>query len=287
MPTGTRIRHNNVFGVTTDNPLTIGATTLNSSGLQNLPVVASAHAVITLDPLRQHGEPEIVIVTAHTASATVVTIQRGAYGTVARQHPQGTVWVHAPVTEDVIPILTSSTRPSDPYRGERIFETDTNRFVARSTADTWQQDGLFFDPPACLLSTSGAQTISNNTLTKVTWDIETYDTASMHSTSSDTSRITATVAGIYIVTAHTFWASDTDTTEMLARFLVNGTTDYGQWRIGTSGGISGTQHQCISATIYCAVNDYIEVEVRQGNISANTLAVRGNRFGATWVGRGN
>lgn len=129
MPSGPRIRHNNVFGVTTDNPLTAGSATFNSLGLTNLPVVSSAHAVITLDPIRQFGEPEIVIVTAHTAAAPVATITRGAYGTVARSHPVGTSWAHAPIDEDVIEVLTSSTRPSDPYEGQLIYETDTDRFV--------------------------------------------------------------------------------------------------------------------------------------------------------------
>lgn len=138
MPTGARIRTDNVFGTTTDNPLTIGATTMNSAGLANLAAVSSNHAIIILDPLRAAGAPEIVVVTAHTASATSATITRGAYGSTARQHASGTLWVHAPTREDFIQILTSSTRPSDPYRGQLIFETDTNRFVGRDTSDAWQ-----------------------------------------------------------------------------------------------------------------------------------------------------
>lgn len=138
MPSGPRILANNVQGTTTDNPLLVGATTINSAGLANLPVVSSAHAVLVLDPLRVNGAPEIVVVTAHTASATSATITRGAYGTTARQHASGTVWVHAPTIDDVVRILTSATRPSDPYRGQLIFETDTNSFVARDTSDAWQ-----------------------------------------------------------------------------------------------------------------------------------------------------
>jgi hypothetical protein len=93
-----RIRTNNVFGTTTDNPLTAGATTMNSAGLANLGVVAgSDEALITLDPNRVNGAPEIVRVTAHTGSATSGTIVRGLFGTAARSHPLGTEWVHAPV----------------------------------------------------------------------------------------------------------------------------------------------------------------------------------------------
>lgn len=138
MPSGPRITTNNVFGTITDNPLTNVAVTMNSAGLTNLPAVASAHAVLVLDPLRTAGAPEIVVVTAHTGAATSATITRGAYGTSARQHASGIAWVHAATIDDVIRILTSATRPADPYRGQLIFETDTNSLVGRDTSDAWQ-----------------------------------------------------------------------------------------------------------------------------------------------------
>lgn len=138
MPANPRVRNNNVQGTTTDAPLTNVATTINSAGLANLEAIATEHAVIILDPFRVAGAPEIVIVTAHTGAATSATITRGAYGTSARQHALGTLWVHAALTEDFIAIVTSGTRPSDPYRGQFIFETDTDKLVGRSVSDAWQ-----------------------------------------------------------------------------------------------------------------------------------------------------
>ncbi len=126
MPTGQRIRANNVYGVTTDNPLAAGATTINSTQLVLLPgVTGGAHAVIVLDPKRVNGQPEIVIVTAHTGLATAATITRAAYGTIARSHPVGTVWAHVTVDEDYTEILSSTTRPLDPFEGQSIYEIDT------------------------------------------------------------------------------------------------------------------------------------------------------------------
>lgn len=124
---GSRVRGNNAYGVTTDNPLGAGATTLNSTQLQLLPAIITVtqHAVIVLDPKRVFGEPEIVIVTAHTGLATSATITRAAYGTAARSHNVGTAWAHVSVAEDYTHIVTSSTRPNDFYLGQRIFETDT------------------------------------------------------------------------------------------------------------------------------------------------------------------
>lgn len=54
----------------------------------------------------------------------------------------------------------------------------------------------------CRLRNSAAQTIPNATLTALTFDTETYDTDAMHSTTTNTSRITFTTSGPYIITAN-------------------------------------------------------------------------------------
>lgn len=128
MPTGQRVRSNNAYGVTTDNPLNPGATTFNSTQLTLLPNISvGQHAIIVLDPKRITGQPEIVIVTFHTGLSTTATITRGAYGTVARSPnwPVGTAWAHVAISEDFLQVLSSTTRPSDPYMGQSIYETDT------------------------------------------------------------------------------------------------------------------------------------------------------------------
>lgn len=141
MPIGSRVRANNVFGLVADNPLTAGSPTLNSSGLVNLPSIsASQHAIIVLDPLRVNGAPEIVVVTAHGALSATATITRAQYGTVARSHPSGTMWMHTPVDEDYIEILTAATRPTNPYEGQFIYETDTNKLVGYDGVDWSPRD---------------------------------------------------------------------------------------------------------------------------------------------------
>jgi hypothetical protein len=108
-----RIRTNNVFGTTTDNPLTAGATTMNSAGLANLAVVSSAEAIIILDPNRVNGAPEHVVVTAHAGSATSATIVRGQFGTTARSHPLGTEWVHGPIASNATTFVTAADDQGD------------------------------------------------------------------------------------------------------------------------------------------------------------------------------
>ena len=88
-------------GVVSDNPLSSGATTVNSTAFASLPVVSGDTMWITLDPEGANGAPEIVQVTAHTAAATSVTVVRAQQDTSARAHPQNTVWVHALTEADI------------------------------------------------------------------------------------------------------------------------------------------------------------------------------------------
>lgn len=91
-------------GLIEDNPLGSGATTLNSASLAAIAggVPSTHHLAITLDPDGLDGAPEIVWITAHTASATSATIARGKEGTSARAHARDIPWVHSLTATDVI-----------------------------------------------------------------------------------------------------------------------------------------------------------------------------------------
>ena len=96
-----RVRQGFLGGTITDNPLTSGATTFNSAALASLVAIGTTeHAAITLDPDGVGGAPEVVIVTAHTASATSATVLRGQEGTTARAHNLSTACVHSPTVRD-------------------------------------------------------------------------------------------------------------------------------------------------------------------------------------------
>lgn len=116
-----RVRSDFKSGTITDNPLTNVATTINSAAFANLPAIgATEHLMLVLDPTAVAGAPEVVKVTAHTGSATSLTVVRGQDGSSARQHASGTIWRHAPVASDYdittpgawvtwTPTLTAST----------------------------------------------------------------------------------------------------------------------------------------------------------------------------------
>lgn len=290
MPSGPRIRANNVYGLTTDNPLTAGAVTFNSPGLALLPVVSSAHAVVTLDPLREFGEPEIVVVTAHTAAATVATIVRGQYGTAARSHPENTTWVHAPLDEDFIENVALTTEIVDPYRGQMLFDRTLNRYVGRETSDVWSNINMLADPPACRVFDTDVQALTNNTLTALVFNNERYDTAVLHDTATNPTRITFPTTGIYEVGGCVETASRSDFLEGLIGVRVDGITYLGFNReVPTATNFALLLS--VSTSYKFTAGQYVELIVRQQNSAAaavNTL-VTGNyspEFWATWIGRG-
>jgi microcystin-dependent protein len=88
-------------GTITDNPLTNVATTINSTAFVNLPTVTAPDFMwLVLDPDGSGNGPEIVKVTAHTASATSVTVTRAQQSTTGVQHAVGTEWVAAFTKDD-------------------------------------------------------------------------------------------------------------------------------------------------------------------------------------------
>src|SRR4051794_16526480 len=55
--------------------------------------------------------------------------------------------------------------------------------------------------PSCAVYNDAAQSIPDGALTALTFNTEHFDTDSIHSTSSNTSRLTCQTAGIYVITA--------------------------------------------------------------------------------------
>lgn len=288
-----RLRSNNQQGTITNNPLTAGATTINSPGFIDLPVVDTTnHLILVLDPLEVNGAAEIVRVTAHASTASSLTVVRGAENTTPREHPFGTTWFHGPVTSDFVPTLaTSGARPAVPFTQQTIFETDTER-VMRYTGTAWQQGGLYWDPPACRAFHNTTQSIPHNSTTALVFNSERFDTDNMHDTAVNSGRITFNTAGLYLVTATIELATATDYTAFLPILRLNGSTSID---IGGSQMAAGAQVTIIGkiSTIYkFAAAEWVDIAVIQANgaAAARNVVSNANRspeFSATWIGRGN
>lgn len=277
-----RLRSNNQAGVITDNPLAMGATTINSAAFTSLPTVgATNHLMLILDPLETNGAAEIVMVTAHSAAATSVTVIRGSEGTVARAHILNTVWYHGPVTSDTIEVLTSSTRPTSPYTGEAIYEVDTN--VLRAFNGTaWGT--TYLDPPACKVSKATVQAVPNITVTTLVYDTEIFDTASLHDTVTNNNRITAPVDGLYTVGLHANFASDTDYERVL--LAIRNSAGAEIVRVVDSGADTSVDLSIAVTTLHkMTAGDWVDSFAFHENTSGgsnNVTAV----FWAVWAGRG-
>lgn len=121
-------------------------TSISSAGLADLPVItAPDYAVLILDPGATAGTPEVVYVTAHTASATTATISRGEEtgegGSVGRTHASNTYWVNGPTPADYTRHVADSTELDAliGVPGELVWQDDTSElyiFVDGATP-TW------------------------------------------------------------------------------------------------------------------------------------------------------
>lgn len=135
-----RVRADFVAGVLSAGMLTAD-TLMQAFALADLPVVGSTqHAVLTLfrtDATGRVTQKEIVYVTAHSVGATSATVTRGREGTTAQTWLSGDRWSLTTVASDIQPVVvTSGTRPSQPYTGMEIYETDTQA-VQRWTGSAW------------------------------------------------------------------------------------------------------------------------------------------------------
>lgn len=75
--------------------------------------------------------------------------------------------------------------------------------------------------PVCKVTNSAAQSLANNTVVAITWDTEAFDDCAMHSTASNTSRITIKRPGKYRASANAYFASN-DVGARQAYFYLNG-----------------------------------------------------------------
>ena len=159
----------------------------------------------------------------------------------------------------------------------------------RPTAAQFNQDirdnvAFLANPPACRVTETANQSLTNNTLTDLTFGSETYDTDAMHSTSSLTERITISTAGLSLVNGYATFATDTDITEVLLRILVDGTTDIGQHRV--AGTLSGFEILSVTGVYKFTAAQYVTLNARQVNTSAGANNVSIRAFSATWIGLG-
>ena len=167
-------------------------------------------------------------------------------------------------------VSSDGGRPSSPATSETIWRTDKTD-TEIYTGSTWVLGGL--NPPYAQIGRSTDQSIPNSTLTAVLWTTEVSDSHAGHSTVTNTSRYTATVAGLYEVSCSLPWDPNaTGVREMF--FRINNTTSYAGDRSQAS--TVATIMTAASRLLRLAVNDYVEIVTWQNsggalNISSSYL----------------
>jgi hypothetical protein len=163
--------------------------------------------------------------------------------------------------------------------------TAGNAILASDFSTLFTNSNNYRVPAMCVL-TAGSQVIANTTATALTYSSEVVDTDAMHSTSSNTSRITIATAGVYLFTCQLAAAgSGAAGSRILATLNKNGAEAV------TNGARVDTQNPTASSSLAislslalsCAVNDYFEWVIFQS--SGGNRTVDGSTFSAVWLGQ--
>lgn len=123
--------------------------------------------------------------------------------------------------------------------------------------------------------------ITTATTTALTFNSERYDLSTLHSTSTNTSRLTLPTAGAWFIGGSVAWAANATGVRQLA-IRKNGTTILSSvLGPASSGGVNGTQ-QAVSTEYSFAVNDYVELIVYQDSGGALNVVVVGDYSPEFW-----
>jgi hypothetical protein len=145
--------------------------------------------------------------------------------------------------------------------------------VPEDVATTW---------PGARVTQSTPPTITNDTQAYLSFDTEDYDTAGLHESVTNPSRLTAPKTGQYALFGQTVWASNTVGFRHLSMEINGTTTIVAQRDQALTSGPLGNQ-QAISTVYRLTAGDYARLGVRQnsgGDLGLATAAI----FSMHWIG---
>jgi hypothetical protein len=141
---------------------------------------------------------------------------------------------------------------------------------------------FILSPPRCLVYQTATSSTTSGSTSVITFDTEQYDTDTMHSTSVNTGRITATTTGLYTVYGQVCMASNATGTRTLS-LVKNGATTLANARLHTV--IATNAYTDLEVDVQMTAGDYVELNMLQTSGGAlSTVAGLGNTwFSARWV----
>ena len=140
---------------------------------------------------------------------------------------------------------------------------------------------FLYNAPTVGLRNSTGQVISSGVNTILTFNTEDWDTDNMHSTVSNTGRITCNTAGIYIVSFNNRFSTTTTDLSCWLEKNEDGVR-FGEYNVvGTTVGTGGN-----TVTLKLTVGDYLQVHVYHGTGVDRTTSSTFVRFCATFMAAG-
>lgn len=204
-------------------------------------------------------------------------------------------WVNSsgvvtPVTPNVMTAVGDLMYGGTSGAATRLAAVATGKVLASqgvTTAPAWG----YLPYHGCRAYNSATESLAAAATTAVTFDTNRYDTDSLHSTSSNTSRITipTALAGKWRFGAHVRFTMTATGRLLIPQLRLNGTTVVAAQGFIFSSASSVTDAFVSLVTEYVmAANDYMEVAIYNEHATlASTLQVSGNyspEFWATMVG---
>jgi hypothetical protein len=136
--------------------------------------------------------------------------------------------------------------------------------------------------PAALVELGSNQSVPPTTDTFLNFDITSFDTDSMHN-NVHPDRLTAPIAGIYLVTASVVWGSIGNATEIHTTVIGSAQLVGYDTKAPTS---AGGASDIVSGTVSLNAGDYVHVSVLQNSSASQPVhgdAVGLTRFSMVWL----
>lgn len=217
-------------------------------------------------------------------------------GALSRQVGAGVVTLGTPIDNQAglavgsvggIQRVTAATRPTvGLYAGMLIYETDTLELRIYNGSGWVKVGGTGTLPPVCRVYNSAVQSVANSTITAITFDSEREDSLAMHSTVSNTSRLTVPAGwgGMYLIGAQINWAGSSVGFRH-TQITINNTNNLIQ-SVGPNSTSAQNDGVPVTTLNRLAVGDYVEAKVWQnsgGNLNTAAIAGSSPEFWAIWM----
>lgn len=162
--------------------------------------------------------------------------------------------VTAPVAAAKFPqVASDATRPGNPFTSELVWRTDALDYEVWD-GSAWRRFGINA-PYAMLGRITSNQSVPDSTPTALQWNTEFADSHNGHDNSTNPSRYTAQLAGLYQVITTAIWLPNSAGIREIS-VRVNGSTTYDGSRTVPQSSITQTQ-QAVKL-VRLGVGDYVE-----------------------------